>query len=312
MQKAHNELLEITWEITDNCYQDCSYCGSKDIINLTLIKEKKIKHIIDSISYYPPKEINISGGNPLLVSSDVHKYLTTTLHDAGVICKLIINPFNVRGTGLSYYDWVGVSINTLEELNEFETWNDKNNKTIITNFNTDNIFLFTLIETMVITYNLIWQVQYTMYSNTSPKAIYTNPDAKEYLFDKISKSNAKITVADNMNNGLCSAGKNSLGILANGDVIPCLSMRSWESKVKPLGNLHEHTLDYIWRDLFVSFRCSEFECCKDKTNCQSDELNVKKIKQNILPKITSIPVPSIDRPFNPNMIMVYGVVRGLI
>lgn len=35
MQNAHCELKEIIWEITDNCNQGCSYCGSKDIINKT-------------------------------------------------------------------------------------------------------------------------------------------------------------------------------------------------------------------------------------------------------------------------------------
>jgi molybdenum cofactor biosynthesis enzyme MoaA len=58
------ELQEIVWEITGECKNGCSYCGSKDAWNC-ITDVDKICKIADEIAKYPPKEINMSGGDPL-------------------------------------------------------------------------------------------------------------------------------------------------------------------------------------------------------------------------------------------------------
>jgi MoaA/NifB/PqqE/SkfB family radical SAM enzyme len=269
MQKAHNKLTEIVFEITDNCSENCSYCGSKDILNKTVIDQQKIKNIVDKIASYSPDHIDISGGNPLLVDFDTHKYLVDTLHDRGVTCKIIVNPFNPKTPRdfdiIDLYDWTGVSINTKAELEKFIKSFSKLSCTVITNFNASNVFLFHQIYNMCVKNDICWQIQYTMYKDSNEQAIYQNQEAKKYLFDQIKDVNSpRIIVADNMvPEASCHAGMHSMGILANGDVVPCLSMRSWEDNTKIIGNLYEESLKDIWVKRFSEMRCSSFKCCKD-------------------------------------------------
>lgn len=305
--KPSIKLEEILWEITNNCFQGCKYCGSCDIINSELIDNKKIKQIIDNIACYPPKSINISGGNPLLISFDVHRYLTETLSFNDVECKIIINPFNISNVGedsdiLDLYDWVGLSINTSEELTAIQrmlyskTYHAVDYTTIITNFNLDNIWLFNDISKFVSDNKFDWQIQYTMYKPNHKdyaKAIYENEESVQYLDNKIKefmKQGGRIILADNINsyNG-CGAGTSGIGILANGDVVPCLSMRIWSGEFPVMGNLLNYKLQYVWETFFASFRCNEFTCCKDITHCN------KKIKEDSVPTV----IPSIIYPYEP-------------
>jgi len=306
MQKPHINLKEIIYEITDNCNQNCSYCGSKDDINKTPIDSDNIKTIIDQIAQYPPDIINVSGGNPLLISLNDHEYLINKLKSVNVKCHIIINPFNRKNdietdTKLSMYDSIGVSVNSKEELIEVLSWNDLLKCTIISNFNINNIFLFNEIQDFVINQGLYWQIQYTMFKDKNPSEIYSSQAAINYLHQLIKNSNANIIAGDNINPNIsCSAGLNSLGILANGDVIPCLSMKAW-TDIKPLtfGNLlrnsNQDSLDNIWIKKFAQFRCEEFSCCKDHCN----------INLVPCPDITPITYPETSK-FH--QVMVYGVV----
>lgn len=320
MQKAQNELREIIWEITDNCGENCSYCGSKDHINKTLISHEHIINIADKINTFPPKEVNISGGNPLLVPIDTHEEVIRILKNAGVNCKIIVNPFNIKTVEqhniLELYDWIGVSINTYDELQRAKSiLSDLLFKTtIITNFNTENIFLFKFIDDFTKENKLTWQIQYTMYKDKDPRAIYNNDDALAFLKDKIEKSPQVIT-ADNMNQGtLCFAGRHSLGILANGEVIPCLSMRAWEKDIVPIGDLTTQSLYEIWVYGFAEMRCSSFKCCKDhcKTDQPEQDWNLTTNTKNDY--ITWITTPEkypndivMLYGVQPNQVVVYGV-----
>lgn len=307
MQKAHNRLVEVIWELTDNCNQNCSYCGSKDILNKTEIIVSKVKKIATEIMAMKPDEVNISGGNPLLVSYALHEYVTKVLHSEDIICKIIVNPFNIKGCEtptLDLYDWIGVSINTKAELEEFKQ-QIKTKTTVITNFNTMNVFLFKEIESLVLDNKLQWQIQYTMYKGDNELAVYQNEEAKTYLANQIQKSKATIIPADNMNQGGCSAGLHSVGILANGDVVPCLSMRSWTDDLQRKGNLLNETLYDVWVAGFAHFRCNEFECCKDITNCLNKNKEIYMELPSSLPQVLK-PVPPLPR-HNENMTFMYGV-----
>lgn len=313
MQEPHIKLKEIIWEITDKCHNKCSYCGSKDILNKIKPSNEDIKKIALTISEYPPEEINISGGDPLLVDFEVHKYITEIFKSKGIVCKILVNPHSfdaIRDDILDLYDWIGISINTNKELRLLnDLWafalpnNIKTKCTIITNFNITNLFEYYNFENFVKDNNLNWQIQYTMYQDSDINAIYTNNDAKDVLFKYIEKSlnnNIKVICADNMNSGKCSAGMQSLGILCNGDVISCLSMRSWDKRSieEPIGNLLHDDLIYLWEAGFSRFRCSSFECCKDI--CKAPFTTKSKTKQ-----IYRFP----DEPINPfpNISILYGV-----
>jgi hypothetical protein len=237
---------------------------------------------------------------------------------------------------LKLYDWIGISVNDEKELkilskNWFSNTAEEifEKSTIITNFNVANLFLFDKICSFVKQNNMTWQIQYTMYKeNTHPMSVYENESASEFLFKKINDAmdeGVRIVIADNMTASPCSAGIGSLGILFDGSVVPCLSMRSWmpiEGAI--LGNLidedlksddknydafAENPLKYIWEHRFHEQRFGSFKCCKDHCNnkCFVRSKLVPNGAEDNMPPITGW--KSIKNP--PDRMILYGVTPEL-
>lgn len=307
------KLKEIIWEITGKCLNGCTYCGSKDIWKQE-IDETKIKQIADSIAEYPPEEIDISGGDPLLVSYETHKYITDKLKKTK--CKILINPksyaekvIEMPQQGIEFtqrdqiqaqerskaytkilklYAHIGISINTIEELKHLNYMNLTNIPyTIITNFNLSNFFLFDTIAQEITKrenqdkVNVLWQIQFTMYNDNDKDhqlALYNHPTAIDKLNENIQRwPNLKLLFADNANKGECTAGMYTIGVLSTGDVVPCLSMRSWCDVLEVTeGNLLTATLKDIWVNRFKTNRFEDFKCCKDVCKKQTLKYFVKK------------------------------------
>lgn len=302
MQLPHLQLKEIIWEITGRCNNGCSYCGSKDQWG-TEVDHEKILKIAKAIQEFalihPGIQIDISGGDPLVVPYDIHKKIYDLLNISTRL-KILVNPkslVNSRETYneiLNLYTWIGVSINTQEEIDCLELENprikSRSNITYITNFNTSNVFLFDKLAKAV--GNNPWVIQFTMYKDEKEaQALYYNDEAREYLEEKIRSAHNynKIMIADNANDNPCPAGLHSLGILADGTVVPCLSMRSWLGDLQSSHGFYniskeETTLLDLWRNGFKIQRFYGFKCCKD--HC-----NLKKI--NKLPQRQLISSPSI-------------------
>ena len=298
------ELKEIIWEITAKCNNKCSYCGSKERLNKEIDK-KTIMDVAKKIAEYPPESINISGGDPMLVSYDMHKTIISLFKKSNISCKLIVNPKSIKDFKiLSLYDWIGVSINNKEELellgkNCSQSIKDKT--TVITNFNTNNIFLFDKIAEGLKENGIkTWQIQFTMDKEDGDSLLYKNPDALDYLQKKVNSiEGIDVVPADNMNDGDCSAGINSCGIDCDGNVMPCLSMFSWCTDKKKLfaGNLLKDSLKEVWENEFKECRFKKFKCCKDV--CNRKTINIKDKKEPL--KIKD------KKPYEPNIVALYGV-----
>ena len=322
---AHLKLKEIIWELTGRCENGCSYCGSKECWNEKIDEERIIK-IAKEIAKFPPEEIDMSGGDPTLVSFDTHKKIVDILHVQGVKCKILMNPKSYKNNNsyvppiLGLYDWVGISINTEEELNIVKnngnySFFTSNKATIISNFNLENIFLFDDIKEYVKNFNsygsgMVWQIQYTVYKDKNDKlALYNNDSANKHFFKMLDAAVAegvKAIFADNINTGKCSAGLASIGILSDGTVVPCLSMRSW-AKIDEVGQGNilalDHSLEEIWMTEFREQRFCKFLCCKD--HCKNKAYTPKSSWWSIY-DIKSIPEQD-KGPCEPQKQIVYGV-----
>lgn len=336
-QQSHIKLKEIIYEITGKCLNACKYCGSKDVWNEE-IDEDKIKKIAGAICEFPPNEINISGGDATLVSYDTHKQIVEDFRKKNVLCKILINPKSLTNDRvydiLQLYDAIGMSISTSEELGIFRERKSNINKynlnskiTVISNFNITNIFSYEKIESTIKTHNYIWQIQYTVYKDSdNEKALYNNEEALNDFKCKIAnsiKSGLKIVIADNANSGRCSAGLYSIGILSNGNVIGCLSYRSWLDKVEEEyveGNILQVPLKDIWEQGFENQRFGEFMSCKEhcKNKCvdsfTKEDFNfsrqeIEKMINDAIDK--KLPFPIITYPptppSNPPITVYYGV-----
>lgn len=344
MQAPHIKLKEIIWEITGECNNGCTYCGSKSIRTIKNSNEM-ILTIAKAIAQYPPEEINISGGDPFLVEPDIHKEIKDLFYRNGITCKLIASPSSlVSNEGeviqstfdtIQVYDWIGVSINNKKELEKFQKYKEEfkfKNFTIITNFNLQNLYDFDLIEEFVKEQDCLWTIQFTVYKETSPLALYSdeNEEAFNFLKEKYTRSTAKIILSDNIRTDIgCGAGLSSIGITFNGIVIPCLSMRSWTkydvADAKVTYNITETPLKEIWENGFEKQRFGCFECCKDA--CQNKFLEPKKLNSQ---EVIQVPFenkddwkkfleeihektkknPNLPNPFpeiDPGQVVMYGV-----
>ena len=289
MQQGKLKLKEIIWEVTSKCNNNCSYCGSKEV-NQGEIDNEKIMEIAKEIAKFPPEQIDISGGDPLLLSFDTHKEIVKILKEKNIIVKILFNPKSLKKQTLFHnilnlYDWIGLSINDLNDLKIIEEelylfkglldekidW--RNKYTVITNFNLTNIFLYEKIGEFVKNNNLNWMIQYTVYKDRENQlAIYNNDEALEQLKKKVIKSikeGIKVIISDNANTSPCGAGTSSIGILDDGTIVPCLSMRAWASveEYQKLEeeryNILDRSLKDIWETEFEQQRFGCFECCKD-------------------------------------------------
>jgi MoaA/NifB/PqqE/SkfB family radical SAM enzyme len=230
--------------------------------------------IINKIAKYPPAVLDVSGGDPLLLDGGLHEYLKQEL--PATRRQIIVNPKSFYTFSTKYqlekvnqhYDQVGISINTEDEIKAF---NEIKNEikipiTIITNFSLLNLYLVDSIASVVGSLKpqkVYWQVQFTMLTDNTT-TLYDKPQAIALLNTSLGKY-TNIIVADNANNASCLAGINSMGILHNGLVVPCLSMRSWCDTLtdEVQGNLLEESLKDIWTTRFQKNRFEAVKCCKD-------------------------------------------------
>lgn len=334
MQSCHLKLKEIVWEITGKCNNHCNYCGSLDVNNKTLT-EQEIINIARDIADFPPEEIDISGGDPLTLSYDLHSKVVAIFKRTNIYCKILFNLKSLNYNDkivaekikiLKLYDWIGISINTLQDVIMLEQFSKQfpeiKNYTIITNFNISNLFDYKTFESIVKKENVAWMIQYTVYNDENNQlAIYNNDSALETLKKNVIKSisdSVKIIISDNASNSICGAGLQTIGITWDGYVIPCLSMRSWND-VSSLyqGKLGDDFLADIWTIRFEKYRFCDFKCCKDvcknkkiSTYIDPNEL-IKKIKNNNIDiedeDNTTVWINSFPNDFEYGRVVMYAV-----
>ena len=139
----------------------------------------------------------------------------------------------------------------------------------ITNVNKINFFDLDHIIAAASTKNVPIQFQLTMYHNPQPEMIDGESinDVREKISKLCQEKDVSYIFADNLQvHHECTAGTASLGILYNGDVVPCLSERSWRIP-RVQGNILEMPLEQIWTEGFKGCRFSDdFPCCRDCFN----------------------------------------------
>lgn len=288
-------LKHILWELTVKCNNNCDYCGSKNIINkVDDTTSFTYENILNNIIKYPPQEaVTLTGGEPTISS-----YFENTL------VKLAENQIKVRlvtknydfyfnkgdkyTTSLELLDWVGLSINTKEDIEYInnnmglkgckilEGCKIKNKTTMITNFGSHNIFEFEELYNHFIGHSYkVWQIQLTM-----GKQYQLNKEGIKYLYNQIFEKtnqipnnpiinigNQQIQISDNMQAiHQCMGGVADCSISYDGEVMSCLSKRTWATPI-PLNRdmlLENNTLKDIWENKFKDERFNNcVKCCRD-------------------------------------------------
>jgi len=321
------KLNEIIWEITSKCNKGCKYCGSKAILNS---KKEDYKNTIDiayMIAKYPPKSVNLSGGEPGCMDSKILSECISVLHKADIEVKIITNGEILKKD----YDFeahidydkislIGLSVNTLEDI-EYAKKNFgvyltpatlKNKIVIITNFGKHNIWDFDKIAEFAKDYSAGWQVQLTAGNDLN-----LPQDGIQQLWNKLENCSTTYVLADDLQKTHeCQAGLQSCGITFDGYVMPCLSMRSWAKDSEIWDNkenynlfntktvMTKNPLKNIWESHFKHRRfCDNCKCCRDDFEYPLNVSIIQDIFNNMGDKVPWQP----PNPNNPITVTMYGV-----
>lgn len=256
---------EILWEFTLNCNKNCSYCGSKNILNSIKLDDIKYsnEYIANQIVKVHPNEVTITGGEPSCEYEELVKCVKI-LYDAGIKVKILTNGnlFQKMYSNHEIGDKLdkmttcyGLSINEVTDLNTtVASHSIKDKTTIITNFGTHNINDIDKIAKFAMQYNC-WQVQLTIGNEYQ-----LDLDQIEELEEKLKKIELSgllnIVRADNFTCGKCKAGIYGFSITFDGLIVPCLSYRSWKSNMMVQGTVDE--IKEIWKNGFKFNRTRKF------------------------------------------------------
>lgn len=317
------KLKEIIWEITNVCDRfgtpnQCEFCGSTSILKKydstpkpILNEHIHILKIAEEICEYPPEEINLSGGEPSTLGNDFLLTVTQILKQKMKV-KIITNGslFKLKDKTINQFDAIGLSINTQSDINllmdNIETIKKFSKKiTAITNFGNHNIFNYTDLKQFLQLIGITtWQLQLTMGNKYQ-----LNSTGITYIRDLINKEKEiNVIPADNLREYYeCTAGQYSCGITADGNIIGCLSERSYKKDLKFEGSLLKESLKEIWENNFKDMRFRNcFKCCRcfidyPKVVEKEDENTHSLTKAwEIIKKVKTTPIP--------NNIMLYGVI----
>lgn len=310
------KLKEVLWEITPECNKNCEYCGSRDIINKQPLCSDDLLSIAKQLADYGVEEVTITGGEPGLLAQnrpDDFRKIIKTLRDGGVNVKAVTNGKLVEDGVLAEdlwdeFDIFGISINTLEDIDNTNLEVivlDEN--TMITNFGKHNIWDFDDLSKFAGEFKC-WQVQLTMGDEM------LNAEGINYLRNKIKSSGLEqigctIVLADNLQDShVCGAGISCCSITYNGDMIACLSERSYGGIQKEYGNLLVDNIETIWENEFKDIRFKKCRsCCRDHIEYPTEGIKIP----TIISTDATAYEPQTEN--NPNIykptVVLYGVVN---
>ena len=312
-------LKEMLWEVTPKCNKDCSYCGSKILKMQMELPLDSYKIIVENLLNYPPEEITLTGGEPGMCRH--LEWILDSLSQKMKV-KVVTNGLVLDKLGPSQskkFAQIGLSINTEDDIKAKYGIYSPEKITMVTNFGTHNIWLLDKLYEYFVEENFsVWQVQLTMGDFQLPAQGIKYLRERLFSFGDSSDKNAvinlplaQIVLADNLQlRHSCTAGTQSCSITFDGDVVPCLSERSWNKKIRVQGNLLSeqaeknkgaYLLQHIWENKFKEQRFGKCKACRNCIDYPKEEskINWDTIKKQLDQK--TWPSPGVE--YTP----VYGV-----
>lgn len=267
------QIEELLWEITNKCNRNCSFCGSKEIINVGEDSSVEDKYAIAEQVGKNAKHVTISGGEPFVLGEEILSCVVQILKSHDTEVAVVTNGDLLNEFYVDLFDAVGISINSKSDIDALVKFLEghrtvsRQKLVLITNVNKINYFDLEYIFQKSSLYNLPLQFQLTMYKEPNEAMIngQSISDLRDRIISLSQRYGTKFIFADNLQEEhTCSAGLRSCGVLYNGDVVPCLSERSWKKEMDVQGNILTDGLFNIWIDSFKECRFSENQkCCRD-------------------------------------------------
>lgn len=301
-------LNEVLWEITPKCNRNCTFCGSSEIVN---VEDELVWDDIMTIGDNIAKNgetIIMSGGEPLTIPATKLQDIKNICIEHGTNLDVVTNGDLLGKKHKNIFRNIGVSINSLEDIrglnvNILTELSENSDIVFITNINKLNDFeIARMIEEarQIMQCHCGFQFQLTMYKDDDDAKIDSEHITylRERLIYECNRMQMPYIFADNLQAvHECSAGMNSCGVLFNGDVVACLSERSWNLDYEIHGNLLDDDLNDVWRIGFVEQRFGDYEGCRACFNyeiCKNND-EIDEIDGDVCDE----PVELITEPFKP-------------
>lgn len=281
--------ISIVWEITNNCNFKCPHCRAYQIY---IEDSEEIENkIIEEIIKNEILTVNISGGEPLLNPRVIG--IIKKLNDKQIYTGISTNGWlynekreELLNAGLKF---IQISVDGPKELHEkFRGIEGSFDRAISALKQAKKDGLFTQMNVTITSNNidtLEWNykkaleigVDKILYRRVVPagKAKENNkvlPKKEKYIekikeLMKLDSENLIVAIDDpiiyalknDAENGLgCAAGIKSLGISSNGNIYPCIFLRT------KIGNIKENSLSDIWNksEILTRLRKKDIEECK--------------------------------------------------
>ena len=277
-------LVTGVWEITMNCNMNCEHCGSscKGPLPDELTTEEALS-LCDDLGQLDVEWITISGGEPLL-RKDWH-IIAQGLRKNDIIPNMITSGWSLSEEEIGKavdagINTLAISLDGLEKTHDMirkegsykriirslDLLKDSEiHPGIITTISKWNIDQLQDIKEILVEKEVnTWQLQFALpMGNFSEKRewliepgalksivdfaydVYENTDIKVVLSDCFGYCHEKTKEMKSFEWQGCFAGKQNIGILQNGDIVPCTSIRD-KSFIE--GNIRERSIIEIWED----------------------------------------------------------------
>lgn len=264
---------DILFEITIRCNKSCAYCGSKTAARGAELTSQQRLDVCDRIVKLAPESVTFTGGEPTLVLEDLLA-CAKKLKSSGIRVGVVTN--GMAGLDLlwdsEYIDTIGLSINDPGDIARLKQLLDVGLRrelgpggkiTVVTNFGTHNIFDFQPISDFVRANCGFWQIQLTMGEFLLP------PSGIAHLYEQIKSmptGEFGYVLSDNLQpEHSCEAGLSAMSIDYQGNVLSCLSKRSWDPEYRIEANIRAvDDVERFWRQAFEEERFGTCACCRDR------------------------------------------------
>lgn len=282
--------ISVVWEITNNCNFKCPHCRAYQINKK---ENKEIEdRIIDEIIKNEILTVNISGGEPLLNPrvTDIIKRLSDEKIYVGISTNGWLYKEKREELLKAGLKFIQVSVDGPKETHEkFRGVKDSFDRAISTLRQAKADGIFTQMNVTITSNNidsLEWNynkaleigVDKILYRRVVPagKAKENSevlPKKEKYIekikeLMKLNTNNLIVAIDDPIIYALkgdidenlgCAAGIKSLGISSDGNIYPCIFLRT------KVGNINENSLSDIWNnnEILKKLRKKDIEECRD-------------------------------------------------
>lgn len=302
-KQPHGEypLRELFVECTNACNLKCKHCYLGNINKNSELPLEKIKDMLDQFSDIGGESVTLSGGEPFLrqdileiIDYASSRPLFISIFSNGILItdEIVkkLKQYNIKEVQISldgakpethdaYRGMKGAHKATLRAIDALRREGIKVGvATIVNRINIDEL-------TGIVDICKNWEtIPKFSHQERKGRAVTNGKDyqltyyehfqgilkARRYISEKTNQKpfNIKVPEKLNLNSRRCSAGINSLTVLSNGDVYPCMDLNTPQAK---LGNICEQSINEMWdskNEFLNMLRCSTLKDLKFCRDCR--------------------------------------------